>query len=186
MMNKEEKLAKVRKSCSVGKGIVKALKIIMIVAAIICLVGAVIVFVERDKVNTAIKEGTVENGVTFDNNEMILDGVIKFSLNQEQLVEGGRYDVVILEDIIVGMVATIFTAIIFGIIESLLHVVIESESPFSEVVIKKFRKLFIVITVFVAIGTGLGAAVATGLVLWCIYTIFDYGYAIQTEVDEIL
>lgn len=184
-MNKEKKLEQVRKSCNVGKIIISVLKVITIVSAILCLIGGILVFAQRDKVNEMMSNAT-NSGVEIDKKDMVLNGFVQLDLDFTSTVEDGRYDVMILVEIAIGLVACVFAAIIFGIVENMLKVVIESESPFSEAVIKRFKVLFITITVLVAICTGAGTAAATGLVLWCIYTIFDYGYAIQTEVDETL
>ena len=50
----------------------------------------------------------------------------------------------------------------------------------------RLKTSFIILTVVVVIFVGLGAGVIAGLLLWCIYSILDYGKVLQTEVDETL
>ena len=62
----------------------------------------------------------------------------------------------------------------------------QEETPFSENILKRLRNIFIIITVLIAAYLGVGLCIVGALLLWCIYSILEYGVALQTEVDELL
>lgn len=77
-------------------------------------------------------------------------------------------------------------AFVFYLIEGIFKEIKDSESPFTEAILKKLRIAFILISVLALLGNGLWAGAITGLICWAVYCIIDYGYALQSEVDETL
>ena len=58
-------------------------------------------------------------------------------------------------------------------------------SPFSDEVLKKFKTMAIVLFIIVLLNDVI-TGVIVGLALWTLYSIFQYGASLQTEVDETL
>ena len=77
-------------------------------------------------------------------------------------------------------------AVIWWLIEGIFKEIKESESPFTESILKKLRIVFIVVSIFAFLMSGFWAGAITALLCWAVYCIIDYGYALQSEVDETL
>lgn len=58
--------------------------------------------------------------------------------------------------------------------------------PFSDMIIGKLKYAFIMLFAALLVFMGVGPAILGALLMWCIYSILEYGKALQTEVDEIL
>jgi len=122
---------------------------------------------------------------------------IKGNVNLEGVFEGeyGEDAVDLLNaftriGMVLGMIfAAIFAgiaAVIWWLIERIFKEIKESDSPFTESILKKLRMVFIIISILPLFTNGIGAAIITALICWAIYSIIDYGYALQSEVDETL
>ena len=59
------------------------------------------------------------------------------------------------------------------------------ESPFSAEVLKKFKAMAIVLFIIVLLNDII-TGIVVGLALWTLYSVFQYGASLQTEVDETL
>lgn len=77
-------------------------------------------------------------------------------------------------------------AVVWWLIERIFKEIKESDSPFTESILKKLKVVFIIISILPLFTNGVGAAIVTALICWAIYCIIDYGYALQNEVDETL
>lgn len=187
-MNETVKLVKVRKSCKITATVARIFKIILTVVAVLCLVGGIICFVVRNDIDAGMADSLNKNGnVAFLNIDNIeVNGLISFTFDLEKLANEGKYAMVSIISCLIGFAYSLFIAIIFGIAESIFKAVIKNETPFDENVIKKMKVFFIVLTAVILVFSGIGGGVFTGLFCWSIYTIFDYGYEIQKEVDETL
>lgn len=182
MREQEMKLEKVKKSCQTAKSVTKVMQIILVVGCILCLVGAAIVFAMRDSVNAAIAAN--EASVSFKN--ITANGIIGLDVDVADFIAEGMYAEVCMIYCIVGAVYTFFCSIIFRMISKVFVIIEQSETPFSDEVVKKLKKAFIVIVVVTGLFVGVGTALLTALFLWCIYCILDYGITLQAEVDETL
>ena len=187
-MNESIKLEKVKKSFSVTSKVVKICKIIFIVAAVLCLAGGIACMTMYDTINTGVINLV---GIENPGDEIIIepfeyDGLFEYTFKFDEWQEAGEYGYIATAYCFIGFAITLVATIFFHIIEKIFKVINESETPFCEAVVKKLRTLFIVITILAAILSGIGTAVFMGLFCWCVYTIFDYGYVIQKQVDETL
>lgn len=223
-METSAKLKSVRKSCNVLEIVFKVIKIMMIVAAGICLVTSLLVAIFGK--NMLQFDGVINNkNVNFslhlfdDNALSIHDGKVDGFLTPifEKALEGAKWndedihDIKSLEEALKGdidiedmavanfaarwiiagsifaaAVLTAAAAVIFWLIEKIFKDIKESESPFTEAIIKKLRIVFIVISVCALVFYGIANGLITALLCWALYCIIDYGYALQLEVDETL
>ena len=185
-MNAELKLENVKKSCKIAKNVMKACMILLSVCSVVALVSAIIVMLNKDFINQNI-DVLKANGFDIHVGELQVGGMLQLSTEDiSQKLEAGQLAEVCTIMCAVATAGTVILAVIFGLFTSVFKTIEISESPFAEAVIKKLKKTFIAIAVAIAIFVGLGEALLAALLLWCVYTILDYGFVLQTEVDETL
>lgn len=226
-MDKNLKLAQVRKSCNVLEIMFKIIKILCIVGACCCLVASIIFAVFGNKI-VKFRNGTdgdyssnVHINIDVFDNEIVsfedgkisgpLAPIIKRSIEESIEEEVGGSSQILLEDVFAGeygpkavdilngyvrwgtFLGLIFAAgmccvvaVIFWLVEGIFKQIKESDSPFTDAILKKLRIVFIVISILALLTNGIWAGAITALLCWAIYCIIDYGYALQLEVDETL
>ena len=192
-MNESIKLEKVKKSCNTTAKIAKICKIIMIVLAAISMMGSIVCFVYQNQIDEGMEQITSGNVVdknggmiVWDVDELEFDGMFDISFSTDELLGNGEYGLLSALYCLVGMIVLVIAAVMFGIIQKIFDTIKKSETPFSDEVLNKLKVLFIVATVFMGITIRIGFGVFTGLICWCIYNIFEYGYVIQKQIDETL
>ncbi|MBO4214562.1 MAG: hypothetical protein J5876_06245 [Lachnospiraceae bacterium] len=226
-MDKNLKLAQVRKSCNVLEIMFKILKILCIVGASVCLIASICFGIWGNKVvsfssddngnfysNTKIDLHVFDNELfTYEKGKISgpLAPFIKRSIEDSIEDEIGASSRIELEDIFDGaygpkaadllngyvrwglFLGLLFAggmccvvAVIFWLVEGIFKQIKESDSPFTDAILKKLRIVFIVISILALLTNGLWAGAITALLCWAIYCIIDYGYALQLEVDETL
>lgn len=189
MREQELKLEKVKKSCNTAKKVVGIFKTIMIVASVICFVAAACVFAFRSEINTEIAKQVSERGeeTVFSISDIdIHTGLFYYQSDMHELIEEGNYAEAIVTAVVCAGVAVLAFAIIFTLIQKIFKIMDNEETPFCDSVLRKIKKVFIALAVIIGLEIGIGFGAILGLVFWCIYSILDYGYALQKEVDELL
>ncbi|MCR5094025.1 MAG: hypothetical protein K6B72_08635 [Lachnospiraceae bacterium] len=198
MNTKQEKIERIKKSCRVGKIICRILMILCMVGTVACIAGAILVAVGGDQLaRTGHTSLISNNGESMSIDE--LNAAINAELEQNALEE--RISIAGLSALIprdmsafvklsiicgAGAVITALFVLAFWLFGQVFDIVLKEESPFTEIVMKKFRFNFILLSVLIAISLGLGAGLIVGFFFWCIYNIFDYGCVLQAESDETL
>ncbi|MCR5373846.1 MAG: hypothetical protein K6E39_00565 [Lachnospiraceae bacterium] len=136
-------------------------------------------------VKRAIEEAIAdESGI---NSRIHLDGVFEGEYGPEAVgvlnayVRWGTFAGLIFA---AGMCCVV--AVIFWLVEGIFKKIKESDSPFTEEILKKLRIVFIVISILALLTNGIWSGAIVGLLCWAVYCIIDYGYALQSEVDETL
>lgn len=187
-MNESVKLEQVKKSCKTTAKVAKVVKIIMIVFAVCCLAGSITCFVLNNQINEGIAQAMADENsqVTFNVEDIKIDGLLTFTFKADELEEEGQYGMLSSIYCATAMVILIFMAVIFGILQGMFETIVESETPFSAVVVTKLKNFFIALSILIALLTGLGIGAFTGLVGWCLYNLFEYGYILQQQIDETL
>ena len=77
-------------------------------------------------------------------------------------------------------------AVILTFIRNIFTCLEKENNPFCEKCMKQIKTSFIVIGITSLLSMSLGVTIIVALVLFCIYSIFEYGAALQTEIDETL
>ena len=75
---------------------------------------------------------------------------------------------------------------LLGLFKKIFENLINEDNPFSDKILNNLKNCFIVMTVILTLSVGIGPGVIVGVLGWCIYSIFEYGRVLQTEVDETL
>lgn len=187
MSTEMTKLEGVKKSCHTAAKVVKVFRIIATIAMIMAFVGSIIIFSMHSTIDTQMAKGVAEGTTTVDNVKIELNmALVQWDTDLSSWIDEGQYARAFGVTTLIAGIAALFGVIILKILGNMLNVIIESESPFSDEVLKKLKKGFIVTTVFVGLASGLGAALFFGLFFWCIYTVFQYGHELQKQADETL
>lgn len=186
MREQEERLAKVKKSCNTAHTVTNICKILLLILAACCLIGAVICFIFRGQITQVLASAFAADPGAVSFADISTNGVVHLEVAVDGLVASGQYGLIFGIYCIAATVITGAAAAIFHLIGCIFKRIEKSESPFSEEVILSLKRTFIILTILTALFTGLGPAVFLGLFLWCIYNIMKYGAALQAEIDETL
>lgn len=188
MTLQETKLEQVKKSCHITNNVVKVIKIILTVGALLALIGAGVLGMYRNRIDAGIAEAIAADKAEFFTNGEFGDfGLITIDLDVQELVDQGQYALVMICYCAYAAVMCGLVCIIFSIIGKVFAIIETSNTPFSTEVLGKLRKSFIALVIWcLLISDSLGATAIFAMALWCIYCILDYGTTLQTEVDETL
>ena len=172
-----EKIQKTSKKVLLVTNIAKIFCIVMgviiIVAGIICLATANQI---NEQVANEVSSGAVAISEVFDgmSDEMTRD-----------ILKNGYTAYVFVGYVATGGLILFGTAVIFHFIGKIFKDLKESYSPFVPAIVKDMKIAFIIITVISALNSLL-IGLITGLALWCVLHIFEYGCELQKLSDETL
>jgi len=190
-MNEQEiKLEKVKKSCRIAKNVTRVFLIILLVAVGIMIFASLACVGYKDEIN---KGATQEYGYDFEADfseasralEMS-SGLLTVRFDTQTDLESGNIAGAVVKVLACAACLCLVMGIVFGLLFSIFKTLENGESPFSAQILKKLKTMFIVITVIMGLFMGVGLSMISGLVLWCIYCILDYGCVLQRDVDETL
>lgn len=181
------KLEKVKRSCKTSKVISQIMAGIVSAACVICLVVPIILgVVGIDKVNTEIGKAVESGQATFYVDDVSLNGMIDLQVKVEDMVNNGNYAEAVIAICIFAAVVTAICAVLFWALVSIFKTISVSETPFTEDILRKLRVVFIMIAIIFGMISGFVAFVIAACICWSLYTIFDYGFVIQQEINETL
>ncbi len=176
------KLANVKKSCKIAAIISRIFTIIFIVATVLCIAGAIFSFLVKDPIlNQTLANNDFQ--VSLNSGLFHLESSIP-ALNEK------------FQDIAPTIVLGIYILIIAGcmaimagvmaLIGSIFTMINKEETPFSDKVITRLLIAMIIISTGILISSGVCFGVLAYFITWVIYTIMDYGRALQIQSDETL
>lgn len=186
------KLAKVKKSCKATETVSKVLEIILIVATCICVAGAIICFCLNKDINESVAQMSTQAemqeflNITKSLDDASIGGSLKFTVHMDQLIAEGQYGLVTGILCLFGAVICGMTALVFGMIRRTFKIILTSETPFCQEVLKGIKLMSIILCIELLLMSGIGTAVLAALIFWSIYNILDYGFTIQQQIDETL
>ena len=189
MREQEQKLANVKKS--------KIFGIIMIVVAVIMIVGGIVLLATKNQINSNLVFDSVAGQINIvgDASDFIsLDdvtidietGFFSFDYDGMGLIREGKFGELFALYCFTGALVCGVMAGIFITIQKTFEFIKNSETPFDEKILKRLKAVFVAMTIVFALLSGIGTAIISGVIFWSIYCIIDYGYVLQTEVDETL
>ena len=181
-MNEQRiRLETVKNRCNTLAKIVGVFEVICIIlASITGLISLTFIF-GTSKLNPMIEEGIAQGYIDY-NMSINIGGVMGF----EKLLPPDNYAMGIGITVLFATIAVIFVVIILAFIKKVFTIIKEENSPFSNKCLKTIKISFIVITVATFLGGSFGVTLITGFILFCIYSVFEYGAALQAEIDETL
>lgn len=185
-MNEQNKKLEVLKNrCLRSSKIIGVLQIIIISLFMISFVAGVAIFFSSSKMNPILKE-QIEKGNISSSTMEIHSALINEKFDLNYFYDKGQYALPIVINCLFAALSCLLVCFILHIFRQIFNQCVQDESPFSAAVLKRLKAGFIVITILITFSMGLGAGLIAGLLGWCLYSIFEYGTAIQTEVDDMV
>lgn len=185
MNEQNTKLESIKKRCLTAEKIVKILRGLVIAGAVIALICGFIITGCADTVNPELVK-QVESGNMTIETSIRFQGIFKLFIPLNEYYAPNDYAHPLgISCIVIGCVF-ILEAVILTFIIKIFTILKEENNPFSERSMKQLKTSFIAITVTVFLTSSIGPGLIVGLILFCIYSIFEYGAALQTEIDETL
>ncbi|MCQ2520422.1 MAG: hypothetical protein MJ107_07820 [Lachnospiraceae bacterium] len=184
-MSYNNEIAAVEKSCGITLKVVKIIAVFVKIGLVMAIVAAFLCALAATPVGEKIKlisDASYED-MTVDIHVFGID-VIGTTLTPDQ-VAGKEWAIGIAVSILC-IIAAVLILLLLKQITNIFENILSEKTPFSDSVIKPLRISFIIITIIVLMGNGLGSAAIIGLFFWCIYTIFKYGATLQKQADETL
>ena len=180
-MNQEMiKLEKVKKSCGTVKKVAKIMMIIAIVATVLSLISGVITLAMGGDLNDRLADLDASGKVSFNT-----------SITSKITAEFYEDDIAPLSIVLAiytfecGIISAA-VAVIMHMISSAFGIIENSESPFTDTAIKKLIMALIIVCIVIGAFGGIAYGILLGVITWAIYTILDYGRALQIQSDETL
>ncbi|MCR4933009.1 MAG: hypothetical protein K6A29_02340 [Lachnospiraceae bacterium] len=179
---KNNKLANIKKSADTTSKVLKAFSIVFLVGAIICLLSGISIFCFSEQLNEFVSYAGGQWKLAF-------GGTTQFIAYQgTPLVDSFNFETFSTWagcNALYGAVVAGVFAFALAKLRKAFVTIKESESPFSETVLKQIKTAAIITTILVALSS-VGIAVCVALSLWCLCSIFNYGIELQKNDDETL
>ena len=185
MIEQNKKLETIKKRCVTSKKVISILQVIAIVGIIGALIGAICCFAMKDTINSGIAQ-SVAQGKTKIEDIKISNGLLSVAVNYEEFYKEGNYATPAAINCVIAVVITSVVHYLLSLFKKIFDNLIKEDNPFSDRILNNLKICFIVIAVIMTLFVGFGPGVIAGLLGWCIYSIFEYGKVLQTEVDETL
>ena len=196
-MNEENvKLAKIKKSCRVGKKITSILCVIAIIGCVCAMVAGIALLsnserfepefaklVDEEKLSTSNGIGKASmfhiDSIDVNNWESDIPALQNALETRPYTTVYGIYCIIISLSIAVASLMMKLLSSVFGLIET-------ENTPFTDAVIKRVTIVMIVISGFLLMTSGAVLGILCGVATWVIYTVMDYGKTLQIQSDETL
>jgi len=181
------RLQKVKNSCKVANTVVNIAFIITLVASILLFVLSIVFIADIKDVNDSIANSEVGNIVEQITNvekfkiESSIPALQKYFDNHDYV-----YAYAVMAYIAVGLIIAVVTTVLMGLLKKIFKVILESDSPFDDQVIKNLRTVFIAVVVMIGLTVSVPIALIIGVIFVCVYNIFLYGKELQRLSDETL
>jgi hypothetical protein len=185
MNEQSRKLEAVRNRCRTSSRVVSVLQIVTIVGIVLALVGAIVCITQRGMIDEHVGKAVEAGSVTVENLR-IGGSNINFLINYDRAFAAGNYALPIAMSCAVAAILCAIVTCALGLFKDIFKELSRETTPFSDRILGKLKYAFIMLTAALLVFVGIGPAVMGALLFWCIYSILEYGRALQSEVDEIL
>ncbi len=195
-MEENEKIAKIKKSCSVGKKISSVFAVIAIVGCICTLVASIAIFQMGKRFDDKVQDG-IERGVISEDDEFGSVKLFNFNVKKiekihsdipavQEALNDHPYSITYGIYCLVISIACAGTAVLLKLVSGAFELIIKENTPFTDKVIKRVLIVMIVISAILLLTTSTGFGILGGITTWVVYTIMDYGKTLQIQSDETL
>ena len=184
MYEQGKRLEVMKERCKMSSRVVSIIQIFTIVGVVLSFVGAVICFTQRNMINEQLAEAVRSGRVTVES--IRIGGMLNFMIDYTKAFEAGSFAVPMAVSCITGAVICLIITVVLSMFKNIFNSLVKEDTPFSDYILGRLKVCFIIITIAVLVFVGVGPAVVGALLMWCIYSILEYGKALQTEIDETL
>ena len=185
-MNEQNiKLDVIKNRCNTSVKVIRIFQIIGIIGIVCSLFGTIFCFALKDTVNQGVVQSIASGNLNIESFR-ISTGILNFKIDYEDFFKNGDYATPMAINCLMAVIITSITVYLLSLFRKIFKNLMEEDNPFSDSILSVLKNCFIVIAIILLLFVGIGPGVIGGLLLWCIYSIFEYGRVIQTEVDETL
>ena len=195
-MEESVKIAKIKKSCKVGKTISNILFIISLIAGIASLAGGIFIFSMGREFDVSMEKAVDAGYVTTDNSmgsatvirieAFDVDNLHSDIPSWQAAIEDHPYAISYGAMCLTMAAALVLAAVLMKLISGIFAQIIKEETPFTDKVIKRVLVVMIAVSAVMFFTTGMAYGVLGGIVTWVVYSILDYGKTLQIQSDETL
>ena len=187
MRDEMVKLEKIKKSCKISKNLSKMIACLLTVGFVCAIAGIIVIgVIGHDNINSELKKSIESGDSTFNVDDIDINGMVQLNVKLNEMAEQGEYAEALTIICAFIAVVTAAIAIVFWMLVTIFKMIAESNTPFTVNVLNRLKTIFIMVTVIAVLSSGLGMGVIVGCIGWSLYSIFDYGFVIQQEIDETL
>ena len=185
-MNEQNmKLQTVRERCQKSAKVIWILQIFAIIGIVASLIGAVSCFALKNTINTGLAEQIASGKATVDSFKFG-NGLLSIGIDYDEAFKSGNYATPMAINCVIAVIITLASFYLLSIFKRIFNDLVKEDNPFADTILSGLKKCFIVATVIMIAFVGIGPGIIGGLLFWCIYSVFEYGKVLQTEVDETL
>ena len=185
MNTQNQRLEVMRKRCKTSSKVVGIIQIIGIIGVVCSLLGVVIGIAMKDTINEQLAQAVASGQVTVENFQLG-GGALRFVVNFQEAFKEGSYAIPLAVNCTLAAVFSTVAVVVLALFKSIFNELVKEETPFSDKVLGKLKTCFIIIALVLLGFVGVGPGVVGALLMWCVYSILEYGKVLQTEVDETL
>lgn len=192
-MNEENiKIAKIKKSCHIGKIVSNIMCIITIVGCVCSAVAGIAIFASRAETEpqlaALVEEGKFDEG-KFNSVYIDLGSPEEWHSDipaLQNIIDEYPHSFSISTSVLFMAGALVLTAVMTKLISKAFETIEKEETPFNDKVIKKVLIVMIFASVILFMTSGMALGVLGGLTTWVVYSVLDYGKTLQVQSDETL
>ncbi|SCW52255.1 hypothetical protein SAMN02910456_01611 [Ruminococcaceae bacterium YRB3002] len=197
-MNEENvKLAKIRKSSSIGKKVSIALCIVCTVGCVLAMIAGISLISAADRFEPQFVEAVESGQISSSGNSI---GSVKLVNIQgidpsdwhsdipamQKALDEHPYSIIYGIYLIMISLAIAVAAVMMKLLSSVFSMIEKENTPFTDRVIRRVTVVMIVISGFLLMTAGAALGLLSGVATWVIYTVMDYGKTLQIQSDETL
>jgi hypothetical protein len=185
MNEQNKKLETLKKRCVIASKVVTVFQIIIIVGTVIAFIAGGYLFASAGDVNPQIHEA-IEAGYLDLETNLQYHGLFELCINVQDYYPANDYAHPLGITCMVAACTCAMVAVILTFTKKIFTIIDKENNPFSDNCLKQLKISFIIIAITAFLTLSVGFGIVTSLILFCIYSIFQYGAALQTEIDETL
>ena len=196
-MNEEnEKIAKIKKRCHLGKTLSKIFFAICVVGSICALVSGIVIFNMGKDFDNAIAQGVAAGYITSGSSIGAVSGINitvddVTSLHSDipavqEAINDHPYSIYYGTICIIATIITVGVSVLLKLIGSVFDLIIKEDSPFTDKVIKRVTIVLIAVSAVMMLTTSAAFGMLGLVVTLVVHAIMDYGKTLQIQSDETL
>ena len=184
-MEESVQIAKIKKSCNVGKKISNIFFILAIIGCIAALAGSIVIFSMGSDFETEIQKG-IEAGYITEGDDFGASSWVNINVGDvsklhsdvpaiQNAIDDHPYAITYGSYCMIGAVACVVISVLMKMISSVFALII-----------KRVVVIMIAISACMLLTTGAAFAALGAITTWVVYSIMDYGKTLQIQSDETL
>ena len=185
MNEQNKKLETLKKRCVIASKVVTVFQIITIVGVVIAFIAGIYLFTSANEVNPQIHEA-IDAGYLDLDTDLEYHGIAELRVELQDYYPADDYAHPLGITCMIAACTCVMVAVILIFIKKIFSIIEKENNPFSDNCLKQLKASFIIIAITAFLTLSIGFGIITSLILFCIYSIFQYGAALQTEIDETL